>query len=444
MIRSMFSGVSGLRSQQAKMDVIGNNIANVNTVGFWGSKVTFQEVFSQTLKSGSSPDPLSGRGGTNPMQIGLGTSIGSISMNTTGGSVQRTDSPYDLAIEGDGFLIVKGSSGDPYKFTRAGNIGFDKLGNLVTPSGLNVYGWLDYGSKVNSDGTYSFDTDKPAEAINIFSDQYNGNKKMLAPKATTEAIIAGNLDTGNAVCLDTDPAQLIVPISVFDDLGNDYKIGIEFRKTAINTGDPITTEWTWTIPSGTDFATGATGKIKFDAKGIIISDDQTNFNTAPSINIIPSALDTGAQPFSVKLDISQIAMYASENSVKPRNVDGYPAGSYVTCGIGSDGVIMGVYSNGKLQPLGQIGLAVFDNPAGLQKVGDNLFIPSSNSGNYSKALKAGFEGAGMFNPGSLEFSNVDLASEFTEMIVTQRAFQANSRIITASDEMMTEIANMKR
>jgi flagellar hook protein FlgE len=444
MMRSMFSSVSGLRAQQARMDVIGNNIANVNTIGFWGSRVTFQEVFNQTLKGASSPDPLSGRGGTNPTQIGLGVALGSIDMNTTRGSVQRTDSPFDISIEGEGFIIARGSTGETFKFTRAGNLGFDKLGNLTTSTGLNVYGWQDYGGKANVDGTYSFDTDKPVEPINIYSDIYNGNKKLIAPRSTTEAVLAGNLDSENPICLDTDPPQLIIPVSVYDSLGNDYKIGMEFRKTAINAGDPISTEWTWSIPNGSDFTTGATGKIKFDSNGVIVTDDPTNFNSEPSINIIPNASEIGAQPFSVKLDLTRIAMYNAENSVKPANVDGYPAGSFVTCTIGSDGVIMGVYTNGKQQPLGLIGLATFDNPAGLQKVGDNLFIPTANSGDFNRAFKPGSEGAGVLNPGTLELSNVDLANEFTEMIVTQRAFQANSRVITASDEMMMEIANMKR
>lgn len=444
MMRSMFSSVSGLRAQQTKMDVIGNNISNVNTVGFWGSRVSFQEVFNQTLKGATGPDPVTGRGGTNPVQIGLGTAVGAIDLNTNGGGVQRTDNPFDLSIEGNGFFIARGSQNEDFKFTRAGNLRFDELGNLITANGLNVYGWLDYGGKANSDGMYVFDTDKPVEPINIFSDKYNGNKKSIAPRATTEAVLSGILDTGNPVCQVTDPAQLIVPITVYDSLGNDYKIEVEFRKTAINATDPISTEWTWSIPNGTEFISGATGKIKFDSNGDIVTDDPTNFNISPTINIIPIAAATGAAPFTVKLDFSKTSMFAAENSVKATNVDGYPAGSFVTCSIGADGVIIGVYSNGKQQPLGLIGLAVFENPAGLEKVGNNMFAATSNSGDFNKALKAGVDGAGMLNPGTLELSNVDLASEFTEMIITQRAFQANSRVITASDEMLMELANLKR
>ena len=137
-------------------------------------------------------------------------------------------------------------------------------------------------------------------------------------------------------------------------------------------------------------------------------------------------------------------MYASDSSVKPTQVDGYPPGTLEYFSIGSDGVITGVYSNGRQQPLGMVALAVFDNPAGLQKSGNNLFVPTTNSGDFARAYKPGTEGAGSLNPGTLEMSNVDLAQQFTEMIVTQRGFQANSRVITASDEILQELANMKR
>jgi flagellar hook protein FlgE len=137
-------------------------------------------------------------------------------------------------------------------------------------------------------------------------------------------------------------------------------------------------------------------------------------------------------------------MYAAESSARPTNVDGYSTGNLVTFNIGADGILTGVYSNGQQQPLGMIALASFENPAGLQKVGDNLFIPTTNSGDGKKALKAGSNGVGMLNPGTLEMSNVDLSREFTDMIVTQRGFQANSRIITTSDEMLQELVNLKR
>ncbi|NSW89879.1 MAG: flagellar hook protein FlgE [Firmicutes bacterium] len=441
MMRSMYASVSGLRAHQAKMDVIGNNIANVNTIGFRASRVTFQEIFNQTLKGASAPDPALGRGGTNPMQIGLGINVGAIDTITTRGGLQRTDNPTDLYIDGEGFFIVKGSHADTFKFTRAGNFTYDELGNLVTAGGLNVYGWLDYGGKADVDGNYVFETNKPVEPINLYADNYNGNKRIVAAKATENAKLSGNLDATTPIFdpNEDEAAQLIVPIIVYDSLGIEYEINVEFRKTAATGG--ITT-WEWKVTSG-GLSSEASGTIQFNADGKIVKADNQARVTS-TITLIPND-SIGSKSFDVVLDFTDITMYAgSENSVKPVIVDGYPSGSLTSFSIGSDGIIMGIYSNGKQQPLGLIGLANFDNPAGLQRVGDNMYIPTPNSGDFKRAVKPGTASAGILNPGVLEMSNVDLAKEFTEMIVTQRGFQANTRILTTVDEMLQEMVNMKR
>lgn len=434
MMRSMFSGVSGLRAHQTRMDVIGNNVANVNTVGFKSGRVTFQEIFNQTLKGASSPDSSTGRGGTNPMQIGLGLGVGAVDTITTRGSLQRTDNPTDMSIEGDGFFICKGGSADTFKFTRAGNFGIDKLGNLVTGSGLNVYGW----QALKTDGSGEFDAEKPIEPLNLYSDAYR-NKRIIAAKATSTAELAGNLDASMVVAANppTEDQKFTVPMTIYDKLGNDYKINIEFNKEVINSG-PVTTDWTWTVTTGAEVgAATATGVIRFDAQGQIIA------GAIPTNAVAFTPVGAGTDQFDVKLDFSKVTMFASDNSVKPKSVDGYPSGSLVTFSVGSDGILTGIYDNGQQQSLGLLALSGFENPAGLQKVGDNMYIPTTNSGDY-KAVKAGSNGVGTMNPGTLEMSNVDLSKEFTEMIVTQRGFQANSRIITTSDEMLQELVNLKR
>ena len=437
MMSSMYAGVSGLRAHQTKMDVIGNNIANVNTLGYRSSRVTFQEIFSQTIKGASSPDPNTGRGGSNPMQVGLGINVGSIDMVTNKGSLQRTDNVTDLSIDGEGFFIVKGSDADSYMFTRAGNFTFDRLGNLVTSSGMSVYGWMDYGGKMEDDGTYNYDVNKPVESINIYSDDYNKNKKVIAAKATENIALTGNLDAANSIIANTDEAQFLVPMIVYDTLGNEYEITMEYRKTAVNAGTGTT--WTWKIGNG-ELATTATGTIDFDTNGEIIN----GANVTPTIVFQPKD-DVGSSSFEVKMNFNKLTMYSGiESSVKPLNTDGYSSGMLTSYNIGSDGIIMGVYSNGKQKPLGMIGLAEFDNPAGLQKTGENMFLTTSNSGEFRKAIKAGSGRAGTLNPGTLEMSNVDLANQFTDMIITQRGFQANSRIMTTVDEMLQEMANMKR
>lgn len=445
MMRSMFSGVSGLRVHQSKMDVIGNNISNVNTVAFKSGRVTFEQVFSQTLQGASAPDPISGRGGTNPMQIGLGVGIASVDTIMTNGSVQRTDNPTDLAIEGDGFFIVKGGSTDTFRFTRAGNFGIDKVGNLVTAGGLNVYGWQAYTRE--ADGTYVFDTEAELEPINLYMDDTNNNKKIISAKATTNAVISGNLDAsypevetdedGNPV---EKKVKFTSPMTVYDSLGNPYTINIDFWKEAVG----ASTTWKWEVNSSEelDYST-ASGDFEFDKQGKIIFDSTTEEQVKPTIIITPPTT-VGAEDIEVQLDFSKLTMFASDSSAKPANVDGYSSGSLINFSIGSDGIITGIYSNGQQQPLGLIGLASFENPAGLEKSGNNLYTPTTNSGDFKKAVKAGGEGVGMLNPGTLEMSNVDLSSEFTEMIVTQRGFQANSRIITTSDEMLQELVNLKR
>lgn len=436
MMRSMFSGVSGLRAHQTRMDVIGNNVANVNTVGFKSGRVTFQEIFAQTLKGAGAPDSATGRGGTNPMQIGLGLGVGAVDTITTRGSLQRTDNPTDVSIEGDGFFVVKGGAGDTYRFTRAGNFGVDKLGNLVTGNGMNVYGWQLYTPQ--PDGSFKFDTEQPIDAINLYSYK-NTNKRIIAAKATANAVLSGNLDAAKpvaAVPATPTAAEIFsVPMTIYDSLGNGYKVNVELWKAS---ADATGSTWTWRIPSSSGLTSTATGTLTFDTAGKL-----TAGGTPAAVTFQPAAA-TGTGNFNVQLDFTKITTYAADSSVKPTNIDGYPTGNLVTFNIGSDGILTGIYSNGQQQPLGLMALASFENPAGLQKVGDNMFMPTTNSGDFKKAVKAGSEGVGTLNPGTLEMSNVDLSREFTDMIVTQRGFQANSRIITTSDEMLQELVNLKR
>lgn len=434
MMRSMFSGVSGLRAHQTRMDVIGNNIANVNTVGFKSGRVTFQEVFNQTLRGASAPDPNSGRGGTNPMQVGLGIGLGSVDTITTRGSLQRTDNPTDLSIEGDGFFIVKGGGGTNM-FTKAGNFGIDKTGNLVTGNGLNVYGWHQYNV---TDNNYNFVTENPIEPINLYSDKYNKNKRIISAKPTTEAEFAGNLDAGQSVIPTASRTPLNVeasmPVTVYDSLGNNYKVNVNFWKTDVTaTGST----WSWSVDGGTGGSSTASGTIDFDLTGSAVNGLSATLTLSPATGV-------GAADINMSLDFTKLSMFAADSSVKATKVDGYSTGNLVTFNIGSDGILTGVYSNGQQQPLGMVAMASFDNPAGLQKAGDNMFIATTNSGDFTKGVKPGSEGVGSLSPGTLEMSNVDLSKEFTDMIVTQRGFQANSRIITSSDEMLQELVNLKR
>ena len=451
MMRCMFSGVSSLRAHQEKMDVIGNNIANVNTVGFKSGRVTFSDVFSQTMSGASAPDSSTGRAGTNPRQIGLGVGVQAIDTIMTRGGTESTGNQTDLAINGNGFFIVRSGHTGSYLFTRAGNFIVDKTGNLTTSDGLNVYGWMDYGGRQQADGTYEFDIDKPVEAINIYSDAYNKSKNILAAKATEYATFDGNLDSSEPAVSTTSKTmpttydtQYSTTLTVYDSLGESYEVQVNFTKCFVDNTDAADpkTEWFWEIPASSGLSiTDGSGFLRFDGKGNLIGDDA--FPIKQSVKFEPGK-SVGSAPFTVEIDFTNISMSSADSSVQSDRVDGYPSGTLEDFSIGNDGIIMGVYSNGKQQPLGMIAMAVFDNPAGLAKNGSNTYVATSNSGDFTNGVKVGSEGSGALKAGSLEMSNVDLSSEFSSLIITQRGFQAGSRVITTADEMLQELVNLKR
>lgn len=414
MMRSMFSGVSSLRNHQVRMDVIGNNIANVNTVGYKADRVTFQELFQQTIRGASAPS--GNRGGVNPMQVGLGVKIGSIDTLHTETSLETTGLMTDLAIEGNGFFIV--NDGERSFYTRAGLFDIDEEGNFVMRgNGLYVQGWTD----VPGSGE--------AGRINLYT------QLTVPPKASENFWLGGNLDAAQPAVGDPGswdggnpptPATTLVGI-VRDSQGGAHQVEIRFWKTEADTN-----RWHWQA-----WAEGervGLGNIRFDHSGAIYPDTATG-------NMILEPV--GVDPINVTLDFSRMTQYAQQTSAEVIGHDGLVAGSLETFTIDGAGIIRGVYSNGLTRDLGQIALAYFANPGGLAKMGDTLFDVTANSGE-AQIGRAGEGGRGTIAPGSLEMSNVDLSQEFTNMITTQRGFQAASRIITTSDEMLQELVNLKR
>lgn len=473
MMRSMFSAVSGLSSHQAKMDVIGNNIANVNTVGYKAGRVTFQEVFSQTIKGASAAQ--GGRGGTNPHQIGLGISVASIDTIHTRGSVERTDVPTDVMINGDGFFMV---SNDPNflnrSYTRAGNFYVDAAGNLNTAEGYRVLGYRvdekTYGEnpvfKSNLEGlTINRAASVPAQATKKidFEGILNSETKSTASYATPPTPILGTspADTGalylakpadtnvafnaatNAV-YEVNPAYADAvaretTFEVYDSLGGVHKIKQSFIKTGPT---QFEVHSFYVKDDGSMIAataaplTGGVATLNFDAAGKWVSGGPLNLT-------IDGALTNGAGnlPFEIKYD--KLEMFANDSTAGATSVDGYKQGILDGFSIGPDGTIEGIFSNGLKSPLGRIALANFKNPAGLLKTQANMFMNTANSGEPIIG-KPGDSGFASLNPGALEMSNVDLSKEFTTMITTQRGFQANSRVITTTDQMLEELVNLKR
>ncbi len=435
MMRSMYSGVSGLRIHQTKMDVIGNNIANVNTVGFKASRVTFSEVFSQTVQGATGASEFTG--GTNPMQIGLGASISSIDIDMGEGAAQRTDNPLDLKIEGDGFFVVSDVTGN--KFSRAGAFRIDEAGNLVTPEGLKVMGW-------QADPATNSVEKGQVEGIQIL----NPTNLYSEPTSTSDITLSGNINQN-----DTQLTGTGVPFTttMYDSLG--YRYTAEFRITEVGANQ-------YNIHLDADSITDSEGNVG-GAVGLTnaVLDQVVNFDPATG-KIIPAVapavnefLMTGmSSPFStfnnIAVNFDGLTMFAGNTTVEAISGDssglnaGNQAGSISGFEIGGDGTVIGRYTNGETKVLGQIVIATFQNPAGLQKVGDNLFEATTNSGEFNGIGEDITASGGSFNSGVLEMSNVDLSKEFTEMITTQRGFQANSRIITSSDELLQELVNLKR
>ena len=412
-MRSLFSAVSGLRSHQTRMDVIGNNIANVNTTAFKSSRVTFQEIFAQTLRGATAPTAgTTGRGGSNPLQVGLGVNIASIDTIHTPGNLQPTGKTTDLAIEGNGFFVVQ--DGERIVYTRAGNFDRDALGTLVDAEGRKVLGWM-------ADVTGALPADRGSGNLSPITIKVG---EMMPASATSNVAWSKNLDAEAAPGF-----SRTVGVAVYDSLGRVQNLLVTFTKTANANEWQWSCDWDQPVPQNV-----GTGVIQFDTSGAVSAGGTATLNpfTPP-----------GAATMTINFDFSGITQVAGPTTVEPAEVDGSSTGTLESFAFDTNGVISGFYSNGRSRILGQIALADFDNPGGLQKIGKNLFIESNNSGK-AKIGAPDTGGRGRIAPSALEMSNVDLAEEFTQMIITQRGFQANSRIITVSDEMLQELVNLKR
>ena len=482
MMRSMFSGVSGLRVHQTKMDVIGNNIANVNTVGFKSSSVTFSDIFYQTTQNASGPNANTGMSGKNAMQIGLGANVASITSSiTASGASMRTDNPFDVMIEGDSFFIV--NYGGTNYFTKAGSFNIDAMGTLCTPSGASVMGW-------------QVDANDPTKTVpnSVSPLTIMSPENLYAnPEATTAAYITGNIDSKDTQI--TSETGRVINVTFFDSMGHSYTADMRVWQTEDATNEyevaivDIKDEdglsifvlkdvdddgnVTYTNSAITAFNFGGVeysnidvsdidGKVTIDmtdrpkltfngATGAFVSvgeGDADNPLTKLSLNI-----NADPNPFrQIDIDFSSITMYSTSGSSSLQgfrgDLGGVGAGKKVgnMTGVNIDaaGRIYGKYDNGDSRLLGQIAVATFSNPAGLEAVGNNMFAATQNSGEFDGIGQDPTTGGGSLSTGVLEMSNVDLSQQFTDMITTQRGFQANSRIITTSDSLLEELINLKR
>lgn len=392
MLRSLFSGISGLRAHQQMMDVTGNNIANVNTTGFKSSQALFEDTLSQLLRGAGAPQGTNG--GSNPAQVGLGVRLAGISTNFEQGAAQVTGRSTDLMINGDGFFVVKRNGEDLY--TRAGSFSFDADGRLVDQHGAMVQGWAAVNGVINTNST-PVGVQLPIGTL-------------LQPTATTGVTVGGNLPANT-----TSTTPIVTSITSYDAQGNPITFSVSFTKTSATT-------WTATASDGT--TTGAPQTITFAANG-----------TAPT----PATMTLGG----VTVDLSGLTNYAGASTVAALSQNGSAMGSLQAFTISPDGTLVGVFSNGLKEPLAQIAMAAFNNPPGLEKVGDSDYRSTVNSG-APQLGTAGSGGRGSLQSSALEMSNVDLAQEFTNLVIAQRGFQANSKVVTTSDELLQDLVNLKR
>jgi flagellar hook protein FlgE len=410
------------------MDVIANNISNVNTVGYKASRVSFEDIMSQTMRGAAAGTTT--LGSINPAQVGLGMTVAGIDILQTQGNRQTTGKVTDMAIDGDGFFIM--ANGSQQFYTRDGAFDTDTSGSLVNPSnGLKVMGW-------QADAKGNIDSTQAATAITIPIGQ------RTTAQASSSGSLRGNLNASAAVG-DTSSTTM----TIYDSLGVAHSILLTFAKTAANA-------WSWTAsadPADTSCTTTSTGTLTFSSDGIMtaatgtlsVAFDATTSGANSPIDMVGDwtrSTPPAADPPLAKLDFSTVTQFSGDSEVTA-TADGFTSGTLTGFSVGGGGVITGVYTNGQTLTLGQLALANFLNPSGLIRAGQSLFTATAASGNAVVGTP-GSGGRGNVVTSALEMSNVDLAEQFTGMITAQRGFQANSRVITASDEMLQDLVNMKR
>jgi flagellar hook protein FlgE len=427
-LKSLFAGVSALRNHQTMMDVIGNNISNINTIGFKAGRATFAEMYAQTIQSASRPTDTTG--GSNPMQVGLGMSISTVDTLFNQGSIESTTNPFDMAIRGSSLFVV--NQGGQTLYTRAGNFGIDATGKVVSGSSGAVL----QGKMADANGVIP--SGNTLQDIII-------NRDIKSPaKATTYIRYSGNLDASAAIYSAGPPetgGRTTSTINAFDSLGARVPLTLTFTKTGSNTWD-----WSAAVPDAAPATTSTnvgSGTITFNADGTLQSP------LPGPITINPTS---GADPLNISLDFGTpsptapgvfagITQTSGNSGISIRETDGYTSGTLLSVSVDKTGLVEGSFSNSTRQSLAQIMLAEFNNPGGLSHNGENSYDISGNSG--TAAIVTPGESSQIYS-NSLEQSNVDLADEFTKMITAQRGFQASARIITTSDEFLQEVVNLKR
>lgn len=436
--RSLSTGTSSLRTHQKKFDVIANNLANASTVGFKSNRVTFADQFSQTTSLGRRPDQSgTTSGGENPVQYGLGVKVGAVQRNMSQGLIEVTGRSLDMAINGQGFFMYE--SGNQTKYSRAGAVVRDSQGFLVdAASGSHLQGY-----------NLTYDTNgKPvrdSEGNNVL-DRSLSNLRiqpgfLSAPRQTTDIALNGNLNSQMEV---GETRQ--TSINIYDIGGAPRELSITFEKsanvdefnvTATIEGNPIA------LSSGT---------VTFNQDGSINTPTELTVTAADLNTALGGTLFDDTTPNDINITLVDpdgnafggLTQYSSPSNATIQSQNGYAAGELLNLEVSPRGEIVGTFTNGQSEIIGQVAIAKFTNPEGLISSGGNFFEASPNAGNPNIGTAGETFPSSSIAGSALEQSNVDLTIEFTEMISTQRAFEAASRTVTVGDQMLAEINQLKR
>lgn len=463
MMRSLYSGVSGLQNHQTRMDVIGNNISNVNTTGFKRGRVNFQDMISQQV--GGAAKPTEELGGVNPKDVGLGMTIATIEQVFSQGNLQTTGVSTDVAIQGNGFFILK--DGDESFYSRNGQFGLDSNGTLVNPAnGQRVQGWMARdlnGEQIVQTAATPTDLVVPV-----------GSKDPA--KATENVLFACNLNKNTPEIQEGASASDIakgtwgIEEKIYDSFGKEHLLSVSFTKVpgvpnswqATVNVDADNADFTQTrVGLGTTDGVQNTFIVNFDNYGQLASVEDSSGNISnqegeiilqTSFTVPEANADENGNPhrqtFSINLGTigsmkNTITQSASKSTTKAYSQDGYTLGYLDNFKIDSSGTITGVYSNGTNRVIGQLALATFANNRGLEKAGNNTYVETNNSG-QANIGESGIAGKGSLLAGALEMSNVDLSEQMTDMIVTQRGFQSNAKTIQTADTLLETVLSLKR
>jgi flagellar hook protein FlgE len=431
MEQSLIAAVSGIEANQTYLNVIGNNIANSDTTGYKSENPVFTDLLAEQIAGASAPSKGQSAG-IDPIAVGSGVRVGAVTNDQSQGAIQQTNQPTDVAIQGAGFLVAA-QTGQQF-YTRAGNLTLDANGDLATPTGALIQGWEATGQGV-------IDTNAPVTAINIPAGQ------VMSAAATSTFTMKGNLPAWSG---SGTPPVVTTTLNGFDSLGNTIPLTLTFTAKA-GTANTWTLQGTVPNGSGTTNLWTTTPTVTFDpTTGQIGSISGVTANSDGSYNVPVATMPPGSFPsgdtwaviFPPPGSLTAVTQFGGEQTAQLSGQNGNSAGTLESYTVGGDGIISGAFSNGLTEPIAQLALANFSNPTGLIDDGNLMYSASANSGQPSIGT-AGTGGRGTLLGGALESSNVDLATELTDMIQAQEAYQADTKVVSTTSTALQALVQMQ-